>query len=148
MTIAKSGATPLDGLTLGRGGTPFVPNDEDSSHAFYERHGRTCGVTYELGGDFHYLRFTPDWQLPDGARDRAAWNRFVFGLDDNRALALHVDFDDGEVRYFYSDTPLEELDDIERAIDEGVELVTSIYPDVVGFVARERARREVGGGHD
>ena len=147
MSIVKAGATPLDGLTLGRGGTPFVPNDDNSSHAIYERHGRSCGVTYELGREFHYLRFSPDWQLPEGARARGPWNRFVFGLDDDRTLDLNVDYGDGEVRYFYSDTPLEELEDIERAIDEGVELVTSIYPDVVGFVARQLATRG-GDGHD
>lgn len=134
MSIVKSGVTPLDGLTLGRGGTAFAPCDADSSYAFYERDGRGCSVIYELGIDQPFLRFSPNWMLPEGARDRRAWQRFVFELDDDRALQLKVDFRDGEVRYLYSDEPLEDLGDIERAIEEGVEFVTSLYPDVVRYV--------------
>lgn len=139
MTIKSSGATPLDGLTLGQGGTAFAPCDDDSSYAYYERAGAGCSVIYERGDDHPYLRFSPNWMLPEGARDRRAWQRFVFGLEDDRALELRVDFSDGEVRYFYSGTPLEELDDIERSIDEGVEFVTSLYPDVVRFVGEQLA---------
>lgn len=139
MTIKSTGVTPLDGMRLGHGGTAFAPCDEDSSCAYYERGDSGCSVIYELGVDHHYLRFTPNWMLPEGARDRRAWQRFAFGLEDDRALELRIDFTDGEVRYFYSATPLEELDDIERAIEEGVEFVTSLYPDVKRFVAEQLA---------
>lgn len=139
MAIKNSGATPLDGLVLGSGGTAFVPCDEDSSYAYYERDGSGCVVIYELGEGHHYLCFSPNWMLPEGACNRRAWQRFVFGLDDDRALELRVDFSDGEVRYFYSSTPLEELEDIERSIDEGVAFVISLYPEVMRFVSEQLA---------
>ena len=132
--IARTGSTPWDGQVIA-GGTPFVPIDEDSAFATYERQGVTCTVAYETGRDYHYLRFCPAWQLPRGARDERAWRRFVFGLDDDRALEIHMDPADGEVRYSYSETPLDDLDDIERSIEAGLELVCGVYPEVARHVA-------------
>ncbi len=134
MSISTKGATPLDGLCVGTGGVPFCPNDEDSAFATYERNGRSCAVICEMCDGEPYLKFCPDWQIPAGARSRDAWNRFAFESDDDRMLELHVDFEDGEVRFFHSLGSIDDLDVVARAIDEGVNFVTSIYPSVVDCV--------------
>lgn len=140
MSILTMGSTLLDGMRLGEGGTEFLPMDDTSSLAVYERGGRVCGVELSSCLGRNYLVFSPGWQLPAGARDERSWKRFAFDHPDQRMLDLLIDFDDGEVKYPVTESGLVEVDDIARAVDEGLDFVFSIYPDVVAYVAGQLGR--------
>ena len=144
MSIRTSSATNIDGLTLGRGARcAFRPHDHNSSIAFYDRNGISCGVLLirpdadepGLGA----LRFTPGYQLPRGTRGARAWKRFIFGLDDDEAMQLNLDTEDGEVRLTFVDHNLTTPEQVEIAINRYVDLCTEVYPQVVEYVAGKRA---------
>lgn len=129
--------TPVDGLEVASGGTRFVPCSDKASFAVYERGGLACGVCLDVGGSYRDLRFSPSWRLPHGAHDRRAWNRFVFEAEDDRMMEMRMDPRDGELFYVYADTPLEDLDDIERSIERGLDFVFSSYEETRAFVRRQ-----------
>ena len=133
MSIYKS-ETILDGRRLGTGGTEFRPCDRHGSRARYVRDGCVCGVVYRDDGDHRYVRVSPGYQIPAGARSRRDWNELVFGVEDDRAVMVRLDEDDGEVFLYRTDFEKDDIEGIARVIDESVNLMATLRPHVVEFV--------------
>lgn len=141
MSIYKS-ETILDGRRLGTGGTEFRPCDRHCSRARYVRDGCVCGVIYRDDGDHRYVRVSPSYQIPTGARSRRGWNELVFGVEDDRAVMVRLDEDDGEVFLYRDDFEKNDIEGITRVIDESVGLMATLRPHVVEFVRDRLASQE------
>lgn len=136
--------TPLDGLEVAEGAGPFVPCAKGESFAVYRRGNLSCGVHLITRDISRSLMFHPSWRPPHGAHGRDAWNRFIFEAEDERMVEMRMDPDDGEIYYVYSDTPLEDLDDIERSIERGLDFVFSTYLEILAYVRWQLGLREGG----
>lgn len=136
MTIHKN-ETTLDGRELATGGTAFRPCDESGSIARYVRDGCVCAVLYRDDGRQRYVRVSPSYQVPAGARSRRAWNEFVFNVEDDRAVMVRFDEEDGEVYLYRTDFERGDLEAVSRIIDDSVDLMAGLRPHVVEFT-RER----------
>lgn len=117
--IIANPATPFDNQIIC--GERLVPADKDSAHATYMRHGRACGVTYESGASHPFLRFHPGYQLPRWARDKRSFKRFVWECEDDRAVNITLDPDDGELAYICHDDNVNE--DLEELIEDTLEFL-------------------------
>lgn len=139
MSVYVTGETVLDGRTLGKGSSEFRPCCPRGSYARYVRDGCTCGVVYRGSreGARAHLRVSPGYQIPEGARSKRAWNEFAFGLEDDRVLMVRFDDSDGEVYLYRTDFEPDDLEAIERAIDDSVDIFARLRRDAVDFV-RER----------
>ena len=144
MSINTATVTDVDGLSLGQGALcDFRPHDFDSSYARYERNGVVCGVLFErmegLDSARGRLYFYPGYQLPRATRSESEWKRFIFDLEPDEALDMRLDADDGEIRAVYTDDNLGSLWQIAAVIDRYVDVLTSVYPQVVEFVSRKKS---------
>ena len=143
MTIISSNSTVLDGHKMAQATMAFIPCSDTSSYALFQAtNGRTCGVTYNTAVKQHLL-FSPDMQLPKSARDREAWGKFAFASEEDHLLDIDVDFRDGELRYIHIlDCEDGDIEAIEKAIEENLEWITSLYPHVLAFVRQKLANDE------
>lgn len=130
--IIEEKSTPLDGTIVC--GERFVSADGDSALAVYERNGRVCGVTYEMGLFRPYLRCNPAYQLPPFARDKRCWSKLMWEMEDDRAMDVRLDENDGEITYIYRDDDLP--DNVEAAIEEVLDFLLGdeFHDALVGFV--------------
>jgi hypothetical protein len=130
--IIEEKSTPLDGKVVC--GERFIPADGDSAFAVYERNGRVCGVTYEMGYYHPYLRCNPAYQLPPFARDKRAWSKLMWEFDDDRAMDVRLDEGDGEIMYRYQADDLP--NNVEAAVEESLGFLLSdeFHGALVGFV--------------
>ncbi len=132
MIIANT-ATPFDNQVVC--GQRLIPADKESAHAVYVRHGRACGITFEVGTSRPYLRCNPGYQLPPYARDNKSFKRFVWGCEDDRAVNIRLDKRDGELYFFCDD------DDLSENLEEKVEgcleflLGSTFYDELVKYVS-------------
>lgn len=137
MSVIAAYSTILDGREMACGTMPFIPCDDTSSYALCQANGRTCGVTYDTAVKPHLL-FSPDMQLPKGARSSEAWSRFAFDSDEDHLLDINIDFRDGELRYIeVLDCDEDDAEAIEKAIRENIEWITALYPHVLAFVREQ-----------
>ena len=134
--IAKSGATILDGRSVGTGGTVFVPIDKDSSSAMYRRESGSYGVVYEGNSDGKpYIAVRPPWQLPPFARDKDGFGRLMFELPGIDAMKLSMDHRDGEIIYKMHGEHFDDAEHVATAVDEALEyLEKEVYPAVLKLV--------------
>lgn len=118
-------------------GETFYPADGDSAHAVFERNGRSCGITYEMGYIHPYLRCSSGLMLPPGARDKSAWSRAAWMADDDRLLEVKLDKRDGELTYCYNEPEVRE--NPEACVKEVLEFLLGddFHDFVIGFVAKQ-----------
>lgn len=134
MSIITTGATVVDGKTLGsHAESPFIPAGNDLSVEYCTYNGHRVAVTFRQLAMGFKLQAMPDYQVPAGCRSQDDWNRTMFTLDRDDAVLLRMDPDDGEVKRSYHGAGLNDQD-IAAAVDECVEMVVDLYPDVVAFV--------------
>lgn len=154
--IIHDNSSVFDGQTLGTGGTAFAPtgtpslslmsrllgDDEEGgivdSYAVYERDGFACGVNYIVIQGHQGLRFSPNYQIPRGARSMLAWQKFMFEeVEDPRALNLKLDTTDGEIQYLSEDFEVDDRESVTAAIERSLDFLQDMYPYVVRFVREQ-----------
>lgn len=130
--IIANPATPFDNQIVC--GERLVPASEHSVHATYMRHGRVCGVTYEYA-PLPYLRFHPGYQLPRWARDKRPFKRFVWECEDDRAVNITLDTNDGEIAYICCEDNVNE--NLEELIEDTLEFLLgdAFYEALVEYVS-------------
>ena len=143
MTIIKSRSTLLDDVTIPNATMPFVQADETSSFTIVETNGRTVGISFDTDPAPH-LRFSPDWQLPEGARDKEQWNRFEFDCEDERVMDVHIDFRDGEIKYIelLDKETASDPDKLIEAVVKNCDWITQLYPRFVEFTRQQLVDRD------
>ena len=132
--IITDRATPFDNQVIC--GERLIPADRYSAHATYLRHGRVCGITYEIGPAGPYLRCNPGYQLPPYARARRPFKRFLWECEDDRAIDVTLDTRDGELVFICHDDHLDE--NSEATIESCLEFLLgdTFHDELVEYVRK------------
>lgn len=135
--IAESGATMMDGLTVGTGGSAFFPLDDTASCAVFQRGSGAYGVAYEKNPKgAPYICIRPNWAMPPFARDQSEFGRWLFSLPGTKVMALRLDSKDGEIKYHINCDNLKDPASLGEVVDEALDyLDAQVWPELLKYIA-------------